>query len=153
MRGTRRSRIGKVSEGRFIPAHAGNASWTTCPTPWKPVHPRACGERKNAMTLLMVETGSSPRMRGTRVEAHDDPIGNRFIPAHAGNAAPLIFPHRRRTVHPRACGERSSTQVIEVSLVLPCQTTLPLFLLYGISPGLPKIFTPCSLLSSSSGVA
>src|ERR1700730_5798216 len=153
MRGTRVVGAGKCPRNRFIPAHAGNAAVRFMGTTGRPVHPRACGERDGLLAKRLRGSGSSPRMRGTRWTSGEAITWLRFIPAHAGNAMDFWRSDYVGPVHPRACGERSSTQVIEVSLVLPCQTTLPLFLLYGISPGLPKIFTPCSLLSSPSGVA
>ena len=50
--------------------------------------------------------GSSPRLRGTALEASDRRIGIRFIPAPAGNRFPSPLASRFRPVHPRACGEQ-----------------------------------------------
>ncbi len=55
--------------------------------------------------MIVMECGSSPRVRGTR----HDTIGaihlDRFIPACAGNTSGTQRPHRSQTVHPRVCGE------------------------------------------------
>ena len=71
---------------RFIPARAGNASFSPMATlnipvhpracgerdpmmqldAFHPVHPRACGERTMWITTLPTGGGSSPRVRGTR---------------------------------------------------------------------------------------
>ena len=70
---------------RFIPAHAGNTCGSACNTPTPPVHPRACGEHRSTPQLASPSTGSSPRMRGTRLHGGSEVVGRRFIPAHAGN--------------------------------------------------------------------
>ena len=89
MRGTLVGDIGRfrLIDGRFIPAHAGNA----CPDMigLKPlaVHPRACGEHLRRLNDLPRALGSSPRMRGNTFPAQpsDMRVLRRFIPAHAGN--------------------------------------------------------------------
>ena len=106
VRGTpRRARTGAPG-CRFIPACAGNASFTGARLAAWPVHPRVCGERPRTGRLPSQSTGSSPRVRGTRMVFVNGVAIDRFIPACAGNAqAPSAF-HRRRAVHPRVCGER-----------------------------------------------
>ena len=51
-------------------------------------------------------TGSSPRLRGTRVHRRGARRRVRFIPAPAGNATLPRRQWRTSSVHPRACGER-----------------------------------------------
>ena len=53
---------------RFIPACAGNTAtnWTSKRSP--PVHPRVCGEHHSARAGLPGRSGSSPRVRGTRLQ-------------------------------------------------------------------------------------
>ena len=95
---------------RFIPAHAGNRrSRSIWAIAW-PVHPRACGEQMPENKKLSPEAGSSPRMRGTAGERQGGARQRRFIPAHAGNSQPLGARRDQAAVHPRACGEQSSTQ-------------------------------------------
>ena len=53
-------------------------------------------------------TGSSPRMRGTQPCGMRGYEVRRFIPAHAGNTLQRPQPRRRKTVHPRACGEHGA---------------------------------------------
>ena len=85
VRGTRRERAQKRQDRRFIPACAGNSAWLAlCAGLWT-VHPRVCGELHLALALVVAETGSSPRVRGTR--------GSRTRCS------------RRVAVHPRVCGE------------------------------------------------
>ena len=51
---------------RFIPAPAGNTSRKRSPDFPRAVHPRACGEHMKTSRLITLETGSSPRLRGTQ---------------------------------------------------------------------------------------
>ena len=65
MRGTRRMVQRKVTYRRFIPADAGNAIMALTPIGDIAVHPRGCGERFKLPPGDEVQSGSSPRMRGT----------------------------------------------------------------------------------------
>ena len=78
--------------------------------PQRTVHPRACGELSRPGLAESPSAGSSPRMRGTHYLFGGCPVLERFIPAHAGNSVrrPRSLP--RPTVHPRACGELSSSR-------------------------------------------
>ena len=93
---------------RFIPAPAGNTlagNWTLIR--WA-VHPRACGEHETRRDALRGVIGSSPRLRGTRYAETRRQVGERFIPAPAGNTAASDNVRWFTAVHPRACGEHSS---------------------------------------------
>ena len=106
MRGTRADARDGAAGNRFIPAHAGNATGNYRQRLKETVHPRACGERTAKIINGIPEAGSSPRMRGT-LDAQDvKRVGERFIPAHAGNAMHTATHWEQSTVHPRACGER-----------------------------------------------
>ena len=72
---------------RFIPAYAGNARTDSRDRRSDTVHPRVCGERIFATLTTYLQSGSSPRMRGTRANASCGNGDIRFIPAYAGNAA------------------------------------------------------------------
>jgi hypothetical protein len=52
------------------------------------------------------KSGSSPRVRGTLCMFQRKFLYNRFIPARAGNASRRWPRWERKSVHPRACGER-----------------------------------------------
>ena len=107
MRGTQTQRSMPLLPARFIPAHAGNTAPNSPPMPKRTVHPRACGEHLYGVASDHWYTGSSPRMRGTRLASDADHGGPRFIPAHAGNTAAAAAPSSVSPVHPRACGEHN----------------------------------------------
>ena len=72
------------------------------------VHPRVCGELGPHGERRPVANGSSPRVRGTPMDAVEGLAPHRFIPACAGNS---LRPSRGATaqaVHPRVCGELAS---------------------------------------------
>ncbi len=108
MRGTGRGWPGPAGGNRFIPAHAGNGGRVGVPHVGGAVHPRACGERCGAAADACPCHGSSPRMRGTVLQALRLLGRRRFIPAHAGNGPAPTCWASPATVHPRACGERST---------------------------------------------
>ena len=87
VRGTHQNAGGPANLRRFIPACAGN-SWPSRRTARRTsVHPRVCGELAPVTTWKNSETGSSPRVRGTRIGLGGRPVAHRFIPACAGNSA------------------------------------------------------------------
>ncbi|MFW5397406.1 MAG: hypothetical protein XXXNARYT_003134 [Candidatus Accumulibacter regalis] len=113
LRGTLKGSSDHRRRSRFIPAPAGNALRVFSPYGEVTVHPRACGERKSSARRARALTGSSPRLRGTRLPVICRHRFTRFIPAPAGNAQTHPAQPRTRAVHPRACGERSlSTAVL-----------------------------------------
>ena len=74
-------------KARFIPARAGNGQSCRVPNPSATVHPRACGERPAPPRRRQSSYGSSPRVRGTAIQAAEMPLTGRFIPARAGNGS------------------------------------------------------------------
>ena len=105
MRGTHPNHLRRVKPNRIIPAHAGNSR--PARTRRLPIsdHPRACGELWSYQAVSATNTGSSPRMRGTRGRSARTPVGVRIIPAHAGNSRPPGVNMAFTSDHPRACGE------------------------------------------------
>ena len=120
MRGTLGGAYPNECRVRFIPAHAGNADISDRPPAPSSVHPRACGERFGVIVVGPAVPGSSPRMRATRVSSHMIAMTRRFIPAHAGNAAPDENAASRCPVHPRACGERAKAMAMPIVTVGSC---------------------------------
>ena len=109
LRGTRALAANLGDGHRFIPAPAGNAARSGAPGTSEPVHPRACGERGNTSEWTGTGFGSSPRLRGTLVISRLRRIPIRFIPAPAGNAPAGRASMLGLSVHPRACGERTTS--------------------------------------------
>ena len=89
MRGSPKRNSKKELTSGIIPAHAG---LTRLSEPAKALawdHPRACGAHALSSTIIQVETGSSPRMRGSR---------------------DCTTCRGRRPDHPRACGAHDYTR-------------------------------------------
>ena len=95
---------------RFIPARAGNTSFPAVTLRVHSVHPRSRGEHVETYDTAAGECGSSPLARGTPRDIHDGVAGGRFIPARAGNTAPLGQRGRNAPVHPRSRGEHGRWQ-------------------------------------------
>ena len=89
----------------IIPAYAGNTLQRHGMLAAYRDHPRVCGEHTLPETLGRSRTGSSPRMRGTRIESLAGRFGRGIIPAYAGNTALSILRLRAPWDHPRVCGE------------------------------------------------
>ena len=85
MRGTHILCTNLIYLGGIIPAHAGNTAWREKTDGQTRDHPRACGEHRSALLQEYRQTGSSPRMRGTRLGGYYGNVPNGIIPAHAGN--------------------------------------------------------------------
>ena len=71
-------------------------------------HPRACGENYKNLTLVELEEGSSPRVRGKRDAAFAGWGSPRLIPARAGKTWAAWSTSSPPPAHPRACGENSA---------------------------------------------
>ncbi len=110
MRGTLLGGVVVARHRRFIPAHAGNTMSGALSDPQTPVHPRACGEHEFECHGCGQHIGSSPRMRGTQRRERVFVVGDRFIPAHAGNTMAECAKRMASAVHPRACGEHDEIE-------------------------------------------
>ena len=71
-------------------------------------HPRACGANRTGSIFARRYDGSSPRMRGKHRTDETSAIGNRIIPAHAGQTRRYRRNAARSPDHPRACGANSA---------------------------------------------
>src|SRR5690606_41081487 len=71
MRGTAYQMPMLRKELRFIPADEGNGGRMRRVQARRMVYPRGCGERPGRVVLLRLNSGLSPRMRGTDVGAGD----------------------------------------------------------------------------------
>ncbi len=73
--------------------------------PQTQVYPRWRGEHISSRTRASFRLGLSPLARGTRQAAPSGGRGSRFIPAGAGNTAPISGANPTNTVYPRWRGE------------------------------------------------
>ena len=95
---------------RLIPARAGKTcvNWATNTRTW--AHPRACGENGAEAGVSDVPGGSSPRVRGKRLQLGEKPVQRGLIPARAGKTSPRTSSSTAPAAHPRACGENGVSQ-------------------------------------------
>ena len=107
MRGTASGGSCVLAREGIIPAYAGNSS---CPYKEQPAqrdHPRVCGEQNLRIAGIVVNMGSSPRMRGTGEAVNKAQSANGIIPAYAGNSG-VDWPCATQSRdHPRVCGEQT----------------------------------------------
>ena len=108
-RGTVANFIVCCVQHRFIPARAGNRPRQSRSPTRSAVHPRASGEQFWREGGHSLSSGSSPRERGTEAAARQAGVGDRFIPARAGNKHRCRHRRARSPVHPRASGEQANT--------------------------------------------
>ena len=85
MRGTRAIRAVHIPEPGIIPAYAGNTWNLRRSRTESRDHPRVCGEHEGIARDAKAGTGSSPRMRGTRIVFDWTVYDPGIIPAYAGN--------------------------------------------------------------------
>ena len=123
VRGTSRRESRRNTVGRFIPACAGNIIGTSQLRIFVTVHPRVCGEHTNGVVAIGVPAGSSPRVRGTFGGSLDIRDGIRFIPACAGNIAADRSPPAPSPVHPRVCGEHTSSICLKIRSIFKDQNS------------------------------
>ena len=88
VRGKREALHEHPARFRIIPARAGHTGLVSSSSVWRTDHPRACGANSGVFTLSANISGSSPRVRGKRVELWLFRIHRRIIPARAGQTRP-----------------------------------------------------------------
>ncbi len=93
---------------RFIPAGAGNTVASLSSILRIAVHPRRRGEHGFVKKHKKAIGGSSPQARGTQYSQAQPLWLLRFIPAGAGNTAPITRTTGLPSVHPRRRGEHNS---------------------------------------------
>ena len=68
-------------------------------------HPRVCGEHRLSSSAISPLSGSSPRMRGARIDSVEEHIHLGIIPAYAGSILRRKSEMALDQDHPRVCGE------------------------------------------------
>ena len=79
---------------RNIPAYAGKTGKQGYYLLGKPEHPRVCGENDKALSQRSMAPGTSPHMRGKRIDRLKREYGKRNIPAYAGKTSPPGYAHQ-----------------------------------------------------------
>ena len=111
----RGKRTGEASWRRvpgLIPARAGKTQRHRPPPGHGWAHPRACGENPRVWRAHDPGDGSSPRVRGKRVDDEEAGRGGGLIPARAGKTSALFATQGTVPAHPRACGENATTRPV-----------------------------------------
>ena len=108
MRGKQPLAARSLCRPRNIPAYAGKTMRLSHGDDIVSEHPRVCGENPVLVRWNSSQTGTSPRMRGKLNHGGTVRQRNRNIPAYAGKTHRSLRRLRRRSEHPRVCGENRS---------------------------------------------
>ena len=108
MRGAPPVLLGVSVPHGIISADAGSTPECGSPCPHNADHPRGCGEHFLLRSSVPVLGGSSPRMRGARIEKLGTGKADRIIPADAGSTKLNDRNYSVNGDHPRGCGEHNS---------------------------------------------
>ena len=108
VRGARRGDLRDFLNLGIIPACTGSTSASGESFTRLRDHPRMYGEHYDLTSLSCFCEGSSPHVRGARVELHNVGIVAGIIPACTGSTRSLTLTPWRRWDHPRMYGEHSS---------------------------------------------
>ena len=110
-RGSRRQRVVALVAHRSIPAHAGQPASGRNRDDAPRVHPRSRGAASSSSLTGRWRGGPSPLTRGSRGQLRDVDLGQRSIPAHAGQPRDDVIDSRECQVHPRSRGAAISAPV------------------------------------------
>ena len=94
---------------RIIPADAGSTQQFDQAFDRHADHPRGCGEHSSHRSISARWAGSSPRMRGARIEVHRVVGFGGIIPADAGSTQERTQLLQGDEDHPRGCGEHNDS--------------------------------------------
>ena len=111
MRGKRIGMAVDAIGNRIIPAHAGQTRCERCRRYGRADHPRACGANSALRPSNILQSGSSPRMRGKPRLCTAAISVLRIIPAHAGQTCGGRRGPACSADHPRACGANIGVDV------------------------------------------
>ena len=93
----------------------------------------------------MLRIGSSPQVRGTRINCNVNIRSKRFIPAGAGNTTAQMQAAEALAVHPRRCGEHAAI----ISSVIKCNGSSPQ--VRGTPQYKPDRYTPSRFIPAGAG--
>ena len=98
---------------RVTPAHAGKSTGRTPKQCVFKDHPRVCGEKYTAAKSIPYVAGSPPHMRGKARFCNRRGVCKRITPAHAGKRGFSFSPWMKVQDHPRTCGEKARTLIVQ----------------------------------------
>ena len=116
VRGAQLSMSSPKSVYGIIPACAGSTSSLATAARSRRDHPRMCGEHDTYEAPCMWTSGSSPHVRGARIERRSDLLRVGIIPACAGSTRERCNKSLHGWDHPRMCGEHTARQPFTRSL-------------------------------------
>ena len=96
------------TQGRIIPARAGQTGASSFRRGKESDHPRACGANTRMVAQSVAVPGSSPRVRGKPRHRQRFVGLPRIIPARAGQTRATVLCAVYRPDHPRACGANAA---------------------------------------------
>ena len=95
----------------LIPACAGKTNSDAWDEFMITAHPRVCGENGLLSSVKNIVSGSSPRVRGKRLDDVVLARRERLIPACAGKTDSSEVHRNHRAAHPRVCGENTPSSL------------------------------------------
>ncbi len=106
---------------RFIPTGVGNTQDHGQHAQHDAVHPHGCGEHCFPTAMIDFNSGSSPRVWGTRCAGGVREVPARFIPTGVGNTLCHARDLAQCSVHPHGCGEH----MIRLTATTPTRGSSP----------------------------
>ena len=98
----------------IIPACAGSSVLAPLVTSLSRDHPRVCGEQRLKKSVINMQSGSSPRVRGAGRVRRGRECPHGIIPACAGSSHRRCNQRGMARDHPRVCGEQLTVAVTVV---------------------------------------
>ena len=99
----------------IIPADAGSTGFCRNRKDRSEDHPRGCGEHLGRVVVVGCGIGSSPRMRGARLNSLLQKPIKGIIPADAGSTSYIEMTLQNGRDHPRGCGEHLARTNVELA--------------------------------------
>ena len=113
MRGKVAVREFYLLDGGITPAYAGKRCRTSRAARSSWDHPRMCGEKKKVQKMQAGPRGSPPHVRGKEVHVRRWQADSGITPAYAGKSSPGLSDMHANGDHPRMCGEKARTLIVE----------------------------------------
>ena len=98
---------------RITPAYAGKRPHIPSTDTVHRDHPRVCGEKHFVKIALACKMGSPPRMRGKGEQGERLKTATGITPAYAGKSTGDTGQRTGRWDHPRVCGEKGQTDLLD----------------------------------------